>query len=186
MNITFINWFSEQETNIYLSVLCRYHKYVQLDVIVFEKISYIYIYIYLFQKLDVRENKWLHCRLNWSYVWLICLFSIKHLVFFNLTFFCNKHISNDSFVVNKINYTCLSVSVLISATCNSWSNMNVSAFNQVVPDWQTPLKGLAHAKIIKKSVILFRVLNMTIWCKHVHRLELQIFKIFVLRIHQLG
>ena len=48
------------------------------------------------------------------------------------------------------------------------------------------LKGLAHAKIIKKSVILFRVLNMTIWCKHVHRLELQIFIIFVLRIHQLG
>ena len=49
----------------------------------------------------------------------------------------------------------------------------------------TWLKGLAHAKIIKKSVILFRVLNMTIWCKHVHRLELQIFIIFVLRIHQL-
>ena len=47
------------------------------------------------------------------------------------------------------------------------------------------LKGLAQAKIIKKSVILFRVLNMTIWCKNVHRLELQIFKIFVLRIHQL-
>ena len=49
-----------------------------------------------------------------------------------------------------------------------------------------PLKGLAQAKIIKKSVILFRVLNMTIWCKHVQRLELQIFIIFVLRIHQLG
>ena len=48
------------------------------------------------------------------------------------------------------------------------------------------LKGLAHAKIIKKSVILFRVLNMTIWCKHVHRLELQFFIIFVRRIHQLG
>ena len=48
------------------------------------------------------------------------------------------------------------------------------------------LKGLAHAKIIKKSVILFRVLNMTIWCKHVHRLELHIFIIFVLLIHQLG
>ena len=48
------------------------------------------------------------------------------------------------------------------------------------------LKGLAQAKIIKKSVILFRVLNMTIWCKHVHRLELQIFIMFVLRIHQLG
>ena len=52
------------------------------------------------------------------------------------------------------------------------------------------LKGLAQAKIIKKSVILFRVLNMTISCKpisckHVHRLELQIFIIFVLRIHQL-
>ena len=27
---------------------------------------------------------------------------------------------------------------------------------------QIHLKGLAHAKIIKKSVILFRVLNMTI------------------------
>ena len=48
------------------------------------------------------------------------------------------------------------------------------------------LKGLAQAEIIKKSVILFRVLNMTIWCKHVQRLELQIFKNFVLRIHQLG
>ena len=48
------------------------------------------------------------------------------------------------------------------------------------------LKGLAQAKIIKKSVILFRVLIMTIWCKHVHRLELQFFIIFVLRIHQLG
>ena len=47
------------------------------------------------------------------------------------------------------------------------------------------LKGLAQAKIIKKSVILFRVLNMTMWCKHVHRLELQIFIIFVLRTYQL-
>ena len=37
------------------------------------------------------------------------------------------------------------------------------------------LKGLAHAKISKKSVILFWLLNMTIWCKHVHRLELQKF-----------
>ena len=36
-------------------------------------------------------------------------------------------------------------------------------------------KGLAHAKIIKKSVILFWLNNMTIWCKHVHRLELQKF-----------
>ena len=37
------------------------------------------------------------------------------------------------------------------------------------------LKGLAQAKIIKKSVILFWLFNMTIWCKHVHRLELQKF-----------
>ena len=47
-------------------------------------------------------------------------------------------------------------------------------------------KGLAQAKIIKKSVILFRLLNMTICFKHVHRLELQKFLIFLLRIHQLG
>ena len=40
------------------------------------------------------------------------------------------------------------------------------------------LKGLAQAKIIKKSVILFWPINMTIWCKHVHRLELQKFFIF--------
>ena len=37
------------------------------------------------------------------------------------------------------------------------------------------LKGQAQAKIIKKSVILFWLTNMTIWCKHVHRLELQSF-----------
>ena len=37
------------------------------------------------------------------------------------------------------------------------------------------LKGLAEAKISKKSVILFWLLNMTISCKHVHRLELQKF-----------
>ena len=48
------------------------------------------------------------------------------------------------------------------------------------------LKGLAQAKISKKSVILFRVFSMTIWCKHVQGIELQFFLIFVLRIHQLG
>ena len=48
------------------------------------------------------------------------------------------------------------------------------------------LKGLNQAKVVKKSVILFWLLNMTIWCKHVHRLELQKFFIFVPRIHQLG
>ena len=35
------------------------------------------------------------------------------------------------------------------------------------------LKWLNQAKIIKKSEILFCLLNLTIWCKHVHRLELQ-------------
>ena len=37
------------------------------------------------------------------------------------------------------------------------------------------LKGHAQAKIIKKSVILFWLTNMTICYKHVHRLELQKF-----------
>ena len=40
----------------------------------------------------------------------------------------------------------------------------------------TIFKGTGQAKIIKKSVILFWLLNMTISCRHVHRLELQ--KIF--------
>ena len=34
---------------------------------------------------------------------------------------------------------------------------------------------IPRSKIIKKSVILFYINNMTIWCKHVHRLELQFF-----------
>ena len=38
---------------------------------------------------------------------------------------------------------------VLAKTLNAQSNMALS-------------KGLAHAKIIKKSVILFRVLNMTI------------------------
>ena len=37
------------------------------------------------------------------------------------------------------------------------------------------LKRLAQAKIIKKSVISFWLLNMTTRCKHAHRLELQKF-----------
>ena len=49
------------------------------------------------------------------------------------------------------------------------------------------LNGLNQAKSMKKSVILFWLLIITIWCKHVHRLELQkFFLIFVLRIFQLG
>ena len=39
----------------------------------------------------------------------------------------------------------------------------------------TSLKGQSQAKIIKKLVILFWLLNMTIWCEHVHRLKLQKF-----------
>ena len=51
----------------------------------------------------------------------------------------------------------------------------------------TGLKGLAQAKIIKKSVILSWLINTIMWCKHVHRLKLQkFFLIFVLRIYQLG
>ena len=44
----------------------------------------------------------------------------------------------------------------------------------------------AQAKIMEKSVILFWLINMTIWCKHVRRLELPKFLISVLRIYQLG
>ena len=47
------------------------------------------------------------------------------------------------------------------------------------------LKGQSQAKFIKKSVILFWLLNITIWCEHVHRLELQKFLNFLLRIYQL-
>ena len=43
------------------------------------------------------------------------------------------------------------------------------------------LKGLAQAEIIKKSVILFWLLNITIGCKHVHTLDLQFFLIFFCR-----
>ena len=42
-------------------------------------------------------------------------------------------------------------------------------------DDECPLKGQSQAKIIKKSVILFWLFNMTIWCKHVNKLELHIF-----------
>ena len=60
-------------------------------------------------------------------------------------------------------------------------------FANVIPIYTAKnLKGLNEAKIVKKSVILFWLLNITIWCKHVHRLELQKFLIFVPRIHQLG
>ena len=37
------------------------------------------------------------------------------------------------------------------------------------------LKGQSQAKFIKKSVILFWLLNMTILCKHVHTLDCSFF-----------
>ena len=48
------------------------------------------------------------------------------------------------------------------------------------------IKG-SQAKIKKQSMILFWLLNITIWCQHVHRLELQkvFYYFFVLRIYQL-
>ena len=50
------------------------------------------------------------------------------------------------------------------------------------------LKGHNRTKIFQKSVISFSLLNITIWCKDVHRLELQKFflHIFMLRIYQLS
>ena len=50
------------------------------------------------------------------------------------------------------------------------------------------LKRHNQAKIMKKLVILFWLLNhvnMAIWCKHVHRLELQKFFSFCVAIYQL-
>ena len=58
-----------------------------------------------------------------------------------------------------------------SSTKTTWGQLLVFACNCK----NNRLKGLAQAKIIKKSVILFWFLNMTIWCKHVNRLELQKF-----------
>ena len=56
-----------------------------------------------------------------------------------------------------------------------WNNWKIIL---VIDPEHRYLKGLAQAKIIKKSVILFWLLYMTIWCEHVHRLELQKFFIF--------
>ena len=44
------------------------------------------------------------------------------------------------------------------------------------------LKGHAQIWNHKKSVILFWLLNITIWCKHVHRLELQKFSTFYITV----
>ena len=45
---------------------------------------------------------------------------------------------------------------------NSKSHVCLTAVRVYLGSMKAELKGLAHAKIIKKSVILFRVLNMTI------------------------
>ena len=42
------------------------------------------------------------------------------------------------------------------------SHMTQKTYIQIEMKNKSSLKGLAHAKIIKKLVILFRVLNMTI------------------------
>ena len=42
-------------------------------------------------------------------------------------------------------------------------------------NWIIVLKGQSQGKIIKTSVIVFWLLNMTTWWQHVHRLELQKF-----------
>ena len=54
------------------------------------------------------------------------------------------------------------------------SDLNIH-LKEVILFWPNLLKRLAQAKIFQKSAILFWLLNMTIWCKHVHRLELQTF-----------
>ena len=41
-------------------------------------------------------------------------------------------------------------------------------------------------KVIKVSLILFRLLNMFLICEHVHKLELRFIFNLVLRIYQLG
>ena len=66
-----------------------------------------------------------------------------------------------------------------------WTHLIIAVFNiQKFDNWCADLlKGLAQAEIIKKSVILFWLFNMTKWSKHVLRLELQkFFLFFVLRI----
>ena len=54
-----------------------------------------------------------------------------------------------------------------------WWRQHLDVRSIGIQDERNTLKGLAQAEIIKKSVILFWLFNMTVWCKHVHRLELQ-------------
>ena len=76
-----------------------------------------------------------------------------------------------SFLLHGVEYLVAILSlVLVRETDDSHLSAMFILFVHI-----TKLKGLAQAKIIKKSVILFWLLNMTIWCKHVHRLEVQSF-----------
>ena len=94
------------------------------------------------------------------------------------------------FVIVVVIYSALNCSKAWSVQCFSWHTVHYKWTFEVILNKRSRadvsyflsrliyLKGLAHAKIIKKSMILFWLLNMTIWCKHVHRLELQKFLIF--------
>ena len=68
-----------------------------------------------------------------------------------------------------------------------WTNVSSSRWKPYKFVDKISLKRHNQAKIIEKSVFLFWLLNITVWCKHVHRLELQkFFLTFVLRIYQLS
>ena len=72
-----------------------------------------------------------------------------------------------------VKVSCKSVRNLISNPRGGQTEIDRQTDKQT--NYPQTLKGLAQAKIIKKSVILFWLPYMTIWCKHVHRLELQQF-----------
>ena len=67
------------------------------------------------------------------------------------------------------------VSIRVHYVGSQHSQLYMISYLMYLNRWGTDLKGLDQAEIIKKSVILFGLLDMTIWCKHVHRLELQKF-----------
>ena len=51
----------------------------------------------------------------------------------------------------------------------------ISVFETIIvtSSWDCSLKGHVQVWNHQKSLILFWLINMTIWCKHVHRLEMQ-------------
>ena len=65
-------------------------------------------------------------------------------------------------------------------SCRPYSCFSGQVYKEQMLNWcgltikntfilSTLIKGLNQAKISLKSVILFWLLNMTIWCKHVHK-----------------